>query len=123
MPRYDYSKIGLSKKDGITIFNGNGIGNFTDDVKEGLANEGYFTKLTRALAGHEKETDVEKKAIVQETYEMLANGKLRTGKKSGQTPEQKAEAVKQASILAIRKAVEHGTKAEKALAESIIAKM
>ena len=123
MPRYDYSKIGLTKINGITLFNEKGIDLFTVEVQIGLANDGFFTKMTRYLAGHEKETDDEKKRLLQEVYDVLASGKLRTGKKSGQTPEQKAEAVKQASILAIRKAVENGTKAEKALAESIIAKM
>jgi hypothetical protein len=121
--RYNYNLIGLSKVDGITLFEGKGVNELTAEVNVGLANEGLFTKLTRALAGHEKASDADKKAIVQAGWDVLFSGKLRSGKKAGQTAEQKAEAAKQAAILTMRKAVEHGSKEEKKMVESIIAKM
>jgi hypothetical protein len=121
MSRYDYSKIALVKKDGITKFDDNGIDNFTSDVVNGLANYGFFVMLTRSLAGHEKETDIEKKAIVKAVYEMLLSGKMRTGKKIGMTAEEKAKLAKDNAIEAMRKAAT--TPAEKKLIESIIAKM
>jgi hypothetical protein len=81
--RYDWAKIGLVKKLHVTTFEGKGIEDFDEVVKIGLANEAFFTKLTRACAGHENDTDAEKKVIVKGVYDMLLSGKLTTGKKAG----------------------------------------
>ena len=114
--RFDYTKIGLVKKDHVTTFDGNGIDKFTEDVVKGLANEGYFTKLTRALAGHEKDTDDEKKAILQAMYNQLVSGKLVSGKRgfTKKTPEQILDGIAETAGL---------TPAEKRLLASIKAKI
>ena len=121
MSRYDYTKIGLTKINNVTTFDGNGIDKFMPEVVNGLANYGFFVVLTRSLAGHEKDTDVEKKLIVKSVYDMLASGKLRSGKKSGMSAEDKAKLAKENAIKAMRDAAT--TPAEKKLIESIIAKM
>ena len=72
--RFDYSTIGLVKKEDKVTFNEEGIDVLTSEVKDWLANYGTFVYLTRLLAGHEKDTLAEKKAIVQEGWNWLVDG-------------------------------------------------
>jgi hypothetical protein len=121
--RFDYSVLGLVKKNHVTTFNGIGIDAFTREVRDGLANEGYFTKLTRSLAGKEKFTNTEKISELKDTFDMLKSGKLVMGTKSTMTPEEKAARQKEITIAAMRAAVANGTPSEKKVIEGIIAKM
>jgi hypothetical protein len=83
--RFDYASIGLTKLEGVTLFNGEGITAMNEDIKAKLADYGLFVKLTRALAGHEKDSNEEKKAILTEMFNMLKDGKMTTGKRTRTT--------------------------------------
>jgi len=94
--RYDWSKIGLVKKNHVTTFevtpavmkDGKIItpavmadfSKFTDFVKSGLMHSGAYTKLRNVCAGHEKATDEKKREMVLAMYNTLAEGKLTKGK-------------------------------------------
>jgi len=71
--RFDYTTIGLVKADGIVTFDGKGINDIAD-CKDYLANYGLFVVLTRSLAGHEKDTLAEKKAIVKDNFQWFLAG-------------------------------------------------
>lgn len=72
--RFDYSLIGLEKKNGITLFNGIGIADMESHVVELLANYGLFVMLSRSLAGHKKDSVEEKKDTVYKVFDWLMDG-------------------------------------------------
>jgi len=72
--RFDYSKVGLVKKDGITKFNGEGIEVLPETSQQWLANYGLFVYESRLLAGHEKDTISEKTELIQEGWNWLIDG-------------------------------------------------
>lgn len=113
--RFDYSKIGLTKVDGITLFDGKGIVNLAKEVIDYLANYGLFVILTRALAGHEKDTDAEKKSIVSASFQWLLDGCPKRTKTHIDA--------KTATINVLKVQMETASKAEKAILAGIIAKM
>jgi hypothetical protein len=121
--RFDYSKIGLIKKDDITTYDGKGLEQFSVASILRLANYGLFTILTRSLAGHEKETNEEKKEILTETFDGLVNETGRKRGKVAETPEEKDARIKAETIARIRESVKNGTAAEKKMAEQIISKL
>jgi hypothetical protein len=121
--RYDYGKIGLTKIDDVTTFKGKGLESFAVSGILKLANYGLFAIMTRALAGHEKETDKEKEEILIETFNNLVNGISRKKGKPAETAEQKEARVKAETIARIRESVKNGTAAEKKMAEQIISKL
>lgn len=87
MARFDYTTLGLVKKDDVVTFNGNGIMDLDQKIRDGLSNYGLFVKMTRALAGHEKDSEVEKKAILTSMWDLLKSGKMTSGKKTGLSAE------------------------------------
>jgi hypothetical protein len=119
--RFDYTTLGLIKKDDITTFNEQGI-NDIPECRDYLANYGLFVIMTRSLAGHEKDSLVEKKAILTETFKWFTD-KMPKRVKKVETPEEKAAREKATTITMMRKAVENGTAAEKKMVEQIVSKM
>lgn len=119
--RFDYTKVGLVKKDDIVTFNGKGVEDIAN-CRDYLANYGLFVVMTRSLAGHEKETDAEKKTILTATFKWFEDEMPKRIKKV-ETPEEKAARIKAETIASIRAAVASGTAAEKKMAETIISKL
>lgn len=72
--RFDYSLVGLAKKDGVTTFDGKGIETLNTDANNFLANYGLFVVLTRTLAGHEKDSINEKKDHIRKEWNWLVAG-------------------------------------------------
>lgn len=72
--RFDYSKIGLVKKDDVVTMQGKGINILPQESREWLTNYGLFVALTRTLAGHEKDSLVEKQELIQKEWDWLAQG-------------------------------------------------
>ncbi len=72
--RFDYSLVNLSKKEDITLFDGNGIDDLPEVARTFLANYGMFVALSRTLAGHEKDTIEEKRALVKDYWDWLNAG-------------------------------------------------
>jgi hypothetical protein len=112
--RFDYTTIGLIKKDGIVTFEGKGINDITT-CKDYLANYGLFVVLTRSLAGHENDSLAEKKAIVADTFKWFTDGMPKREKSRIDT--------KTATINLLKAQMETASKAEKAVLASIITKM
>jgi len=64
--RFDYSLVGLAKKDGIVTFDSvNIIEKLTPHALSIAANYGLFVAATRSLAGHEKDSLAEKKELIK----------------------------------------------------------
>jgi len=115
--RYDYSKIGLVKKDGNVFFDGERI---LLGLKEGAqtvaAEYGIFVMATRVLAGHEKDTDAEKRELVKGVIDWLkADCPKRT--KAGRV------SIKQATIDMLKEQIKSASKAEGKILQSIVDKM
>jgi hypothetical protein len=117
-----YGTFGLTKEDGVTTFESKGIDDLPAVAQVWLANYGLFVCMTRTWAGHEKATNDEKKELFVAMFKWLEDGcpKRKQGIKSA---EEKAQDTFDATAASIRKATEHGTPAEKKMAESIIATM
>ena len=112
--RFDYTTIGLVKKDGIVTFDGKGI-NDIQDCKDYLANYGLFVVLTRSLAGHEKDSLAEKKSIVKENFQWFLDKMPKREKTRIDT--------KTATINLLKVQMESANPAEKKILAGIIAKM
>lgn len=120
--RFDYSLVGLSKKDGVTTFNGTPVESLPESAKIFLVNYGGFVALTRTLAGHEKDTVAEKKAHIQKEWDWLAAGCPKRERAIKSAYERAMEQY-EITVKSIRDASAKGTAAEKKMAESIIAKI
>lgn len=72
--RFNYSKVGLVKENNVVKFNNKGINTLPEPSRDWLANYGLFVALTRTLAGHEKDTDIEKQILIQKEWDWLAQG-------------------------------------------------
>ena len=72
--RFDYSLIGLVKKDDVTTFDGKRVDELNVDAKKFLVNYGAFVAMSRTLAGHEKDTIEEKRALVKDYWDWLEAG-------------------------------------------------
>ena len=72
--RFDYSLIGLVKKDDVTTFDGKRADELNVDAKMFLINYGAFVAMSRTLAGHEKDTIEEKRALVKDYWDWLDAG-------------------------------------------------
>ncbi len=72
--RFDYSLIGLVKKDDVTTFDGKRADDLPEVARTFLANYGMFVALSRTLAGHEKDTIEEKRALVEDYWNWLEAG-------------------------------------------------
>ena len=114
--RYDYSLIGLAKEKGLTTFDNKGVGTLPKESVNHLANYGLFVLLSRTLAGHEKDSDIDKKALVQNAWDWLAEGmpaKAKAGRAS----------IKQATINMLKVQLATASKVEQKVLQSIIDKM
>jgi hypothetical protein len=85
--RFDYSLVGLVKADHVTTFETApaytdakgkaipaiicGIDDLDTNAQKVLANYGLFVMLTRTLAGHEADTNTEKKELMTKTWDWL----------------------------------------------------
>ena len=115
--RYDYSKIGLKKENGNVFFDGVRI---LPELKEGAqtvaAEYGIFVMATRVLAGHEKDTDAEKRELVKGVIDwLLADCPKRA--KAGRVN------VKQATINMLKEQIKTASKVEAKILQSIVDKM
>ena len=72
--RFDYSLIGLVKKDDVTTFDGKRADELNVPAKAFLINYGAFVAMSRTLAGHEKDTIEEKRALVKDYWDWLDAG-------------------------------------------------
>jgi len=64
--RFDYSLVGLEKKEGIVTFdNVKVVEKLTPHALSIAANYGLFVAATRSLAGHEKDSVAEKKELIK----------------------------------------------------------
>ncbi len=72
--RFDYSLVGLVKKDDVTTFDGKRADELNVDAKMFLINYGAFVAMSRTLAGHEKDTIEEKRALVKDYWDWLNAG-------------------------------------------------
>jgi hypothetical protein len=72
--RFDYSLVGLVKKDDVTTFDGKRADELNVDAKMFLINYGAFVAMSRTLAGHEKDTIEEKRALVKDYWDWLDTG-------------------------------------------------
>ena len=113
--RFDYTTIGLVKKDGIVTFDGKGINDIAN-CKDYLANYGLFVIMTRSLAGHEKDTDAEKKAILVDTFSWFTEGMPKRAK-AGRVN------VKQATINLLKEQIKSASKVEAKILQSIVEKL
>lgn len=120
--RFDYSLVGLAKKDGVTTFNGAPVESLPESAKTFLVNYGGFVALTRTLAGHEKDTAAEKKAHIQKEWDWLAAGCPKRERAIKSAYERAMEQY-EITVKSIRDAAANGTKAEKKMADDIIAKI
>lgn len=113
--RYDYTIIGLVKTEGHVSFDNVSVDTLPDNAKQVLMHYGAFVMLTRTLAGHEKDTDAEKKSLVKDTWDWLLAGCPKRIK-SGFDGKAKAIAILEAQMAT-------ASKPEKAILATIIAKM
>mgnify|MGYP001381281440 CR=1 FL=1 len=113
--RYDYTKLALLKVDGIVTFEGKGIDTIPS-CKDYLANYGLFVIMTRSLAGHEKDTDAEKKAILVDTFAWFTEGMPKRAK-AGRVN------VKQATINLLKEQIKSASKVEAKILQSIVEKL
>lgn len=72
--RFDYSLVGLVKKDDVTTFDGKRADELNVDAKMFLINYGAFVAMSRTLAGHEKDTIAEKRELVEDYWNWLEAG-------------------------------------------------
>ena len=72
--RFDYAQIGLVKKDDVTTFDGKRADELNVTAKAFLINYGAFVAMSRTLAGHEKDTIEEKRALVKDYWDWLNAG-------------------------------------------------
>ncbi len=72
--RFDYSLVGLVKKDDVTTFDGKRADELNVDAKAFLINYGAFVAMSRTLAGHEKDTIAEKRELVADYWNWLEAG-------------------------------------------------
>lgn len=72
--RFDYGQIGLVKKNDEVLYEGISVDDLPTNSKSWLSHYGAFVFLTRSLAGHEKDSLADKKAIVAEQFQWLVDG-------------------------------------------------
>ncbi|OQB06825.1 MAG: hypothetical protein BWY21_01883 [Parcubacteria group bacterium ADurb.Bin216] len=72
--RFDYTQIGLAKVEDVTTFDGKRADELNLDAKAFLINYGAFVAMSRTLAGHEKDTIAEKRALVEDYWNWLEAG-------------------------------------------------
>lgn len=72
--RFDYTQIGLAKVEDVTTFDGKRADELNIDAKAFLINYGAFVAMSRTLAGHEKDTITEKRALVEDYWNWLEAG-------------------------------------------------
>lgn len=72
--RFDYSQVGLAKVDDVTTFDGKRAEELNLDARMFLINYGAFVAMSRTLAGHEKDTIAEKRALVKDYWDWLDAG-------------------------------------------------
>ena len=72
--KFDYSLVGLVKKDDVTTFDDERVDELNVTAKAFLVNYGAFVAMSRTLAGHEKDTIEEKRALVKDYWDWLDAG-------------------------------------------------
>ena len=72
--RFDYSLVGLVKKDGVTTFGGQKAEDLNLNAQAFLINYGAFVAMSRTLAGHEKDTVEEKRELLSDYWNWLEEG-------------------------------------------------
>jgi len=72
--RFDYTQIGLAKVEDVTTFDGKRADELNLDARMFLINYGAFVAMSRTLAGHEKDTIAEKRALVEDYWNWLEAG-------------------------------------------------